>query len=222
VLKFLIKNLSTGQHFLDIGTHFGFFSLLASYLVESKGRVLGIEASPKSFAKYKKNIAPFENIIPLNKAASNEQKTITFHEFNTTYSEYNTTDIEQFKNESWFKKNPPNKIAIETIVTDKILTENKIQPNIIKIDVEGAEYEVLQGLTETLKTLNPFVSVEFLPKYINSTTHQKALILMKEMGYLLHYINNEGNLVELDFMELNNYFILNNIDSENLIFAKKG
>lgn len=219
--KFLMLNLSAGQHFLDIGTHFGFFSLLASHLVEKNGKVLGIEASPSTFRTYKKNIKDYANIIGLNKAASNQVKTIVFYEFSSSHSEYNTTNKEQFENEPWFKNHPPKKIEIEAFAADNLLAINKMQPNIIKIDVEGAEYEVLQGLIETLNTSSPFVSVEFLPKYFDSVSHQKALILLKELGYTLHFINEDGSLNELDFMELKNYFILNNIDSENFIFAKK-
>lgn len=52
--KYLIQNLRHNDSFLDIGAHYGYFSLLAAQLVGSNGRVTAFEASPSTFQVLKK------------------------------------------------------------------------------------------------------------------------------------------------------------------------
>jgi len=45
-------------------------------------------------------------------------------------------------------------VLIETDTLDNICSQNNFVPNFIKIDVEGAEYDVLKGASNTLKNAN--------------------------------------------------------------------
>ncbi|MEZ4982586.1 MAG: hypothetical protein R2769_13585 [Saprospiraceae bacterium] len=53
--KFLIHQLRPGDTFVDIGTHYGYFTLLALEIVGASGKVFSLEASPVNFSILEKN-----------------------------------------------------------------------------------------------------------------------------------------------------------------------
>ncbi|MBK8723012.1 MAG: hypothetical protein IPL95_12315 [Saprospiraceae bacterium] len=55
---FLIKNLMMNDKFLDIGAHYGYFTLLASEIVGENGQVISFEPTSKSFQLLKLNTEP--------------------------------------------------------------------------------------------------------------------------------------------------------------------
>ena len=69
--RFILDNVKQGDTFLDIGAHFGYFSLLASSIVGEKGSVYCVEASKATFAVLSQNVGKEKNITPFNIAISN-------------------------------------------------------------------------------------------------------------------------------------------------------
>lgn len=57
--------------------------------------------------------------------------------------------------------NQSNIVTLETRIGDEVVAENNIMPTLIKIDVEGHEVKVLEGLKETLKMGQPDVIFEY-------------------------------------------------------------
>ncbi|MDE3250404.1 MAG: FkbM family methyltransferase, partial [Bacteroidota bacterium] len=82
----------------------------------------------------------------------------------------------------------------------KILSADNI--SIVKIDVEGAELEVLQSLAPTLQSKRPFVLVEILPAYDASNTaritrQQQMEALLKTVGYtIFRVIKKDKNTIQ--------------------------
>lgn len=209
--KFLIKHLKTGGEFMDIGVHFGFFSLLAAKLIGKNGVVTSIEASPEMFAIFQSNCKNESNITPLNIAAAAEKKMIDFFEFPILYSEYNTLFPDQYKGEQWYQKMNARKVSIQAFPIDEVIKAQQLNPQIIKIDVEGAELEVLQGLKYFLQNNSPTIVME----YLNQPSHQKAVQLAQSFGYKTHLINSQGDLQLIE--DLPKFWKENNIDSDNIV-----
>jgi len=131
-----------GDIVIDVGAHVGKYTLYAAKLVGSNGKVIAIEANPDNYEQLLKNIKlnNFNNILSYNYVITNEDfvkcKCIN----------PNSKDDAVFS----FTKDDEGNIIGRTI--DSILYENKIQKvDWVKIDVEGKEVEVLQGMTETIK-----------------------------------------------------------------------
>src|SRR5258706_12505611 len=63
-LAYLEKVLSPGKIFIDVGANFGVYTLVASKLAGAAGRVIAIEPTPQSFARFRQNIAlnQFSNV----------------------------------------------------------------------------------------------------------------------------------------------------------------
>lgn len=219
--RYLILNLNIGDDFIDVGAHYGYFSMLASDLVSGgrkEGRVFSFEASPTSYAILQKNIMGETQVKAYNKAVSDSKTKIPFFEFPNMYSEYNSFDIDQYKNEPWFNSFLPKEIMIETVYLDTFIDENAINPKIIKIDVEGAELLVVKGLLSHLQNHDPTIIMEYVNEARGNQAHQDAEILLNSNGYKSYLINNDGTTLFIP--SVNEYMEANNIESENIVFLK--
>lgn len=214
--RFLIHHLNTGDSFLDIGAHYGYFSLLAGELVGSAGKVRSYEASETTYSILSLN-AGNANTRFFHEAVSDNNQPISFYEFPNLYSEYNSSSIEQFEQEHWFKKNPPRKVTVTAKRIDDI-TSAGFSPDIIKIDVEGAEYRVISGGKHFLTNDNPYVVMEYLDKGRSNAAHQKAARLLKELQYKSYLIKKDGHL-EL-CADVDMYLAEKGLESDNIVFKK--
>lgn len=216
--KFLMNTLKAGDTFFDVGAHFGYFSLLGSKLVGANGKVFSFEASKSTFKILKENTEKYPNIEIHNNAISNEKSNLSFYEFPVLYSEYNSLKIGQFENTDWFKNNQPQKIEIEGITLSDFSESKTIQPKVIKIDVEGAEFLVIDGSKNLLQRQSPKVIIEFLNSERKNEAHLKAQKLLNDLGYTAFKINEAGEAESCENIET--YLNINNLDSDNIIFQK--
>lgn len=211
--KWMIQNLNPNDNVIDVGGHFGFYSLLAYAL---KCNVIGVEASPATYEIYHSNVKSYEKINPLNLAISSQAGEVTFYEFPTLYSEYNTTNPEQFKNAKWISKNPPQKINVKSQSLDEVAETHKVKPDFIKIDVEGAEAEVISGMTHLLNHYRPIIALEYLVSSRQNDSHILASSKLEDAGYQSYCINADGSLSLITDKEAS--IKARNLDSDNILF----
>ena len=216
--KWLLHNLGNGQTVLDIGAHFGFYSLLAAHLVGPSGRVLSIEASPSVFVVCLENVSRQDNINLFQLAATNEEGSLSFYEYPVLYSEYNTLDPEQFADNYWIQHNPPKAVTVTGKRMDTVLAANDAIPDVIKIDVEGAEDKVIAGLSQTLQRYEPMVAMEFLTSGRSNEPHRRAAELLFDFGYVAYFIDAKGQLRTAG--NTIDSLLTNPVESDNIIFKK--
>lgn len=217
--KFMIKQLEAGDCFLDIGAHFGYFSLLASELVAAEGRVLSVEASSQTFITLLKNLGERKNIKCLNIACTSSDGPISFFQFPVMYSEYNSLDYTQYEETEWVKEYAAEEITIEGLSVDSILKREVVVPKLIKIDVEGAEEQVVRGMTELMKQKEvPFLAMEFIA-HDKSNVHLAAAKILERNGYLAHLILEDGTLSKINVGLIEKQLIKKGLDSDNVIFS---
>jgi len=214
--RFIINHLRSGSVFVDVGAHFGFFSLLASEIIGSKGMVFAYEGGEETFMVLDRNVNSSTNIKCLNKVVSDVQGEINFYQFPSAYSEYNSLDIEQYKNTDWIKNNSPKSIKMDSVTLSNEL-KDKVAA-MIKIDVEGGELSVLNGLEEYLENENPIIVIEYLSSNRNNQTHILASEFLKSKGYQAYTVNFEGEIFKC--FDLPNYMESNNFDSDNIVFLR--
>ncbi|MCZ2355710.1 MAG: FkbM family methyltransferase [Bacteroidia bacterium] len=218
--KFLIHNLQNNDSFWDIGAHYGYFSILASELVGPGGKVVSIEASTSTFDILKKNTEQYANISIRHNAMSDNNQKVSFFELPNLYSEYNTTDLAQFENEKWFSKIKTKKVVVDALTLDNLLTKYGEVPNIIKIDVEGGEFAVINGGMNLLKKegSKPVIVMEYLEAKRNNQPHKQATDTLTQLGFKPNIIQNDGSLIFISDIEA--HLSKNNLESDNIVFKK--
>jgi len=142
----------------DIGSNLGSYSIEWS----KKGKVISVEASPFIFKQLKRKTKTYKNIIPLNYAVceTNDELIKLFYCDVHTLS---TIDERWLKNaKSRFFDWPKRIVEIDVpTITLDILIETYGIPDLIKIDVEGSEYRVLQSLTKKV----PMMCLEWVAEW---------------------------------------------------------
>ncbi len=192
---FLIRRLEAGQVFWDVGAHYGYFSLLAAELVGPDGSVCAFEPSEFSFELLKLNTASIDRVEVFKKAVSNTCGELTFFEFPALYSEYNSLDISQYQNEKWRQKVNAVKNTVQAVTLDSLADELQRLPDVIKIDVEGAEDQVIEGGKKILQENNIAVVMEYLAADRSNQSHRRAKEQLLEWGYRVYRIDPKGELI---------------------------
>ncbi|MDQ7947317.1 MAG: FkbM family methyltransferase [Pedobacter sp.] len=188
-LKKVFKDhIKAGDQVLDIGANIGFHTLYFSELVGQQGKVTAFEPVPANFEQLKKNIAlnHFQNIEtnPVALSNKNEQLTIAADEGSTNPGAYNL-----------FDRN--GTIAIDCRIGDEMIGNNRV--DFIKIDVEGYESFVLDGLSQTIEKNRPTIVFEYDQNY-QRKTGQADDVIFKLLGadrYTFFEIKQSG-LRQLD------------------------
>jgi FkbM family methyltransferase len=139
-----------GDIVIDIGAHIGLYTIISSKRVGAQGKVVAIEADPENFEMLNSNIKlnQLTNVIPLNYAVYSKETKIKLYlpSGESGFTKYNTIMPNWINTQEKF-------VEVNANTLDYLLQLNKIRQeevNWIKIDVEGAEFEVLKGATDVL------------------------------------------------------------------------
>jgi len=214
--SYIINILKENDTFVDVGAHFGFFSLLASMIVGSQGKVIAFEGGIDTYQVLHKNINLKANIQANNKVVSNTQGEVSFYQFPAAYSEYSSLDIKQYKDTDWIKNNPPKATIMHSIRLSQELKGQDV--DMIKVDVEGGEFEVLSGLSEYLINYNPIIIIEYLSADRNNQSHVLAAQYLVDRGYKSHIIDIKGEVKRCD--NLMEYMKREEMESDNIVFLR--
>jgi len=151
VFKSVIKE---GMTVLDMGANIGHFTLIAARLVGVNGKVYAFEPTPITFGLLEKNVDKYEfqNVTLVNKAVFDVEGVHKFY----------TVKGFEAANSLGIGRNVPNYIEVPTIRLDNFL--NGISVDVIKMDMEGAEFYAMQGMKRLLarsSSLKLFTEVDW-------------------------------------------------------------
>jgi FkbM family methyltransferase len=161
---------------LDAGANIGHFSILFSKLATSSGRVFAFEPDKFNIEKLtnnlKLNFDNFENIKIFDQLLWNENNLVDFYEAGTVGSS------------AIWKPNSEKLIKKQAITIDSWVKDNNITKlDFIKMDIEGAEIEALEGCVETIKTLQPNFAIASYHIVDGQPTHIDLDDFFKSINY---------------------------------------
>lgn len=180
---------------VDVGAHVGFSAMLFAELIGENGVVVTYEPNPVNIQRIKMNLREnpdLEKRITLKEIAVSDKK----DEMDLIYADSiengsssgsfieNASTI--FKKEDYEMKGGFKRIKIKTEPLDELLKSHLI-PDLIKIDIEGAEYLALKGAGEILSKYHPLLLIEIHSDF-NRQEIQKTL---EKFGYNIEILNRE-------------------------------
>lgn len=155
-LSFLEEQVRLGQVCYDVGANQGQFTLPLAKMVGPYGRVFAFEPAPANYAALCENVRLNElrNITPLALAVGEESGRRKF------VFDANRNTMGTFSDVS-FKLNATSpSIEVDCIQLDELYSRGWPEPDLIKIDVEGAAALVLAGATRLLREKQPHLLIE--------------------------------------------------------------
>lgn len=156
--QFISQHLRPGMSMIDVGANLGYHTTHAARLVSPSGRVLAIEPDPYNFALLKRNIAwnALASVTPLNVALGAADGVANLY-----CSPENLGDHRLFCGPADGRRSVP----VPVVRLDDLCNEHAMASvDLVKMDVQGYEPYVLQGMQRTLRN-NPrlIVITEFWP-----------------------------------------------------------
>ena len=151
---FYINYLQEGMTAFDVGANIGELSLLFSRFVGSSGQVHSFEASQSTFDKLSTvcKIANYPQITLNHLAVSDQEKILRLNVYSEEYSGWNSLANRPLENYGINIK-PIGIEDVQSITLDQYCDKNKIEfIDLLKMDVEGAEYQVMLGAKSLFKS----------------------------------------------------------------------
>ncbi|MBT9314442.1 FkbM family methyltransferase [Leptothoe spongobia TAU-MAC 1115] len=185
IQKILAQHLTPGDVFYDIGANIGFFSTLAARLVGKLGQVYAFEPVSKNAARIRRNgklnqfsqIKVFEKAVSQNSGKGN--LLLAQHSGGATLSTVGT---------------PPDmagSVQVDLISIDDWINKKKVKPpSLVKIDVEGAELQVIQGMLATIRTFKPILLYEVDAAQLGDFQKKQEELdaYVKDLGYQIAHL----------------------------------
>jgi len=159
VTSMVLQSVRPGNVVLDIGAHFGYFSLLFARLAGDSGRVVCFEPTPSTYGILSGNIRHHANIEALNCAAGDTPGSIAITDFGLKYSAWNTLAVESRMADT-LPTAQGRQIQVQLVRPDEICRQRGLKPNFIKIDAENFEDHVVDGLAGILASARPLILME--------------------------------------------------------------
>jgi FkbM family methyltransferase len=186
VQEALARHLPPGGVLYDVGANLGFFALLGARLAGPEGRVYAFEPVPETAQAIREHaeLNRLANIEVIERAAGASRGR----------GQLQLVDDRSWSKLEAFGDHPSTErvVEVELVAIDELVGAGELAPPaVVKIDVEGAELEVLRGMAATLATHRPAVICEL------HGTQREFAAFMAQQGYRV--INLEGPLaVEQD------------------------
>jgi len=188
--------LKTGDTFVDAGANIGYYTLIAAQRVGSQGQVYAFEPDPDNFQLLQANLkqadltsprtSPGDGVTFYQAALGDHQGSIRLY-----LNESNQGDHQIYDNRSGRKS-----ITVRLHHGDTVLA-HLCRADLIKIDTQGAEYQVLSGLSDLIRRSLPQLALvlEFWPRALvragdSSQALCELLSQLKLEARLIDHVNH--------------------------------
>jgi FkbM family methyltransferase len=187
--------IEEGTVVVDVGAHIGYYTLIASKLVGTKGKVYAFEPEPSNYRLLIRNIHEnrYKNVIATQKAVANkEQKEALF------------LNKKDFGSHSLSRNNVPelgNSLEVESTTLDRFFEKDvgNFKVDFVKMDAQGAEGLIVEGMSKIIeKNNNLKIVMEFWPSgLVNMGTDPKQLLVkLKHQGFKFQTVDEKKRSLE--------------------------
>lgn len=177
-VAFFKENLKPGDCIADVGANIGYYTLLFSHFVGDTGKVVAFEPSPSAFTRLAKAVRGLKNVELCNKGIHSRRDTLRLY----SQRKGDSMGSMVYKRGKHYSEVPV--IPLRDFPEDFTWA---------KIDVEGAELEVLRGMKTKIRAVLE-VAKGIQGEYGGGV--KKFLSDIEAMGYDIYFIRGEGATVK--------------------------
>jgi FkbM family methyltransferase len=197
--RFLPKQ---GDIVVDIGAHMGRYTIVGAKRVGAQGKVVAIEAHPGNFEMLNRNIKlnQLTNVIPLNYAVYSKETKIKLYlpDEESGYTMHHSI-MSNYVFTKYKDKTEDKFVEVSANTLDYFLQlEGITDVNWIKIDVEGAEFEVLKGAHNVLSNSK---NISLLIEVHGKDTYEPIIKSLRSYNFKIDfektYENGEKHIIAL-------------------------
>jgi FkbM family methyltransferase len=181
--------LHPGDTFIDVGANFGWYTVIGAKAVGATGRVIAFEPVPRNLEFLRRNVAANEcnNTKIETMALSNKSGSVTIHLARDNLGGHTMIEMATGPDHS-------DKIEVRAMTLDEYLKADTGKIALIKIDAEGAEGYILEGMRETLqKHPDMVIFMEFTPGALGQAGFDPEAMLRRfhDQGYDIRHFNDD-------------------------------
>jgi FkbM family methyltransferase len=186
--RLVVRLLKQGDVFVDLGANIGYFDLIASGAVGSTGKVFAFEPDPTNLRLLRRNVEVngCANVFVEPKAVTDTNRSVTLY-----LSSVNHGDHRIFASSDDSESNegrPRSSLPVDAVALDSYFPPGS-RVDLIKMDVQGAEYFALQGMKRLLRENRHVVlMLEFWPHGLRETGVAPLAFLQEllDLGFVPH------------------------------------
>lgn len=182
--------LRRGMTFLDIGANIGYFTLLARSVVGPEGKVLAFEPNPRNCALLDLSLAlnGFQDVEIYPFALADSSRLFVYD------SQASNGSLSPFDGRI---DTLSSRTVVRTATLDQILHLSRC--DVLKIDIEGAEWMAIRGAMRTIREHRPAIFSEYCPgglRNVSRVEGEDYLRLLFDEGYRVAVITPYGDLAD--------------------------
>ncbi len=206
-----------------IGVHWG--TLLIPLSKHCKN-VVGYEANPKTFYFLETNVLinKINNVKLFNNAAGDSSRRVKFY---TSTINSGGSKIKPEIDKLMYTFDNPDVIEVDMVSVDEHINANNLpEAQGIIMDIEGAEYYALKGMTKTLKASN-FLYIEYVPHHlenVSNTSNEAFFDLIIPYFNTVKFMNDTSKVFDINNNKDRFLSYINVLKetgkSDNLLFTK--
>lgn len=192
--RLILDSLADGDTFVDVGANVGLFTLTARQRVGRDGGVVAIEPEPRARGILRRNIAlnGFGAGISVLKYAISDHS--GFVSFEVAKQLGHSTALRDYSGIESVER-----ICVETLTLDAAVTRANVDPAsiaLVKVDVEGLEYEVLAGAQRVLEGAAALI-IEVNPDALaaNGKTFEDLWNIITRAGRTAFWVQPKGGIL---------------------------
>lgn len=184
-------HIAPGMTVYDVGAHIGYHTILMSMLVGAEGKVYAFEPNPRNLMALQANVQANArtNVTIIDQAVSDATQLLQFATFDYSLVGHIATDA-----------TPADAKLIElqaTSLDEFVFLDGNPAPDLIKVDVEGAEGQVFFGMRRILQEYRPIIIAE-----MRRNCMQEISTLLDSNGFTVHPLIGGWEMGEHDLADV--------------------
>lgn len=205
IVKQVLAAIDPKKDAINIGANIGLFANLIASVINCDRKILAIEPTPNAFKLLKFNLEQNGNIektILFNGVATDHKSNVKINiiEGKEEYSSIGKIVMQFDKIEKY------TSIIVKGETLDNLVDINNLNPGIVFMDVEGAEFSVLKGSINTLKKFKPIIISEIVDDFLKeqNSSAKQIIELLIETGYRISSLDQgkidypfKGNIIAI-------------------------